>query len=110
MVELARALSTDPKVLLLDEPCSGLDERETATLGRLLTSLAEEGRSVLLVEHDTDLVMRVCDRVHVLDFGEVIASGTPEEVRRDPVVQEAYLGQSTGASVEAEAAVAADMP
>jgi branched-chain amino acid transport system ATP-binding protein len=103
LVELARALSTDPKVLLLDEPCSGLDERETDTLGRLLTSLAGEGRAVVLVEHDTDLVMRVCDRVHVLDFGEVIASGTPEEVRRNPVVQEAYLGRSTGAAVEADA-------
>jgi branched-chain amino acid transport system ATP-binding protein len=101
LVELARALSTDPKVLLLDEPCSGLDERETDTLGRLLTSLAAEGRAVVLVEHDTELVMRVCDRVHVLDFGEVIASGTPDEVRTDPVVQEAYLGQSTGAAVGA---------
>ncbi len=102
LVELARALSTDPKVLLLDEPCSGLDERETDTLGRLLTSLASEGRAVVLVEHDTELVMRVCDRVHVLDFGEVIASGTPDEVRTDPVVQEAYLGQSTGAPVGAD--------
>ena len=102
LVELARALSTDPKVLLLDEPCSGLDERETETLGHLLTSLAAEGRAVLLVEHDTDLVLRVCHQVHVLDFGEVIASGTPDEVRRDPAVQEAYLGQSTTAATTAE--------
>ena len=94
LVELARALSTDPKVLLLDEPCSGLDERESEALGRLLTSLAAEGRAVVLVEHDTALVLRVCGMVHVLDFGEVIASGTPDEVRRNPVVQEAYLGHA----------------
>ena len=94
LVELARALSTDPKVLLLDEPCSGLDERETEALGRLLTSLAAEGRAIVLVEHDTSLVLRVCGTVHVLDFGEVIATGTPQEIRRDPVVQEAYLGHA----------------
>jgi len=93
-VELARALSTDPKVLLLDEPCSGLDERETETLGHLLTSLAGEGRAVVLVEHDTDLVLRVCNTVHVLDFGQIIASGPPDRIRADPVVQEAYLGHA----------------
>jgi len=98
LVELARALSTDPKVLLLDEPCSGLDERESATLGRLLTSLASEGRAVVLVEHDTDLVLRVCDSVHVLDFGQVIASGPPDEIRHNPAVQEAYLGHATEAT------------
>ena len=101
LVELARALSTDPKVLLLDEPCSGLDDRETDALGRLLTSLAEEGRAVVLVEHDTDLVLRVCATVHVLDFGEVIASGPPDSIRRDPAVQEAYLGHAQDAAPEA---------
>ena len=97
LVELARALSTDPKVLLLDEPCSGLDDHETAGLASLLTSLADEGRAVVLVEHDTDLVLRVCHTVHVLDFGQVIASGTPEEIRRNPAVQQAYLGHAGGA-------------
>ncbi|HXZ62012.1 MAG TPA: ABC transporter ATP-binding protein [Acidimicrobiales bacterium] len=102
LVELARALSTDPKVLLLDEPSSGLDDRETQALGILLGSLAAEGRAVVLVEHDTDLVMRVCEKVFVLDFGEVIAVGTPAEVRRNAAVQEAYLGHvgETGAAGE----------
>ncbi len=97
LVELARALSTGPKVLLLDEPCSGLDERETAALGELLTSLAAEGRAIVLVEHDTDLVLRICGTVHVLDFGQVIASGPPAEIRRNPAVQEAYLGHAAEA-------------
>ena len=116
LVELARALSTDPKVLLLDEPCSGLDERETETLGHLLTSLAGEGRAVVLVEHDTELVLRICNTVHVLDFGQIIACGPPEQVRSDPTVQEAYLGhaeeiESDMGQLEAEqAAPAAPAP
>jgi branched-chain amino acid transport system ATP-binding protein len=97
LVELARALSTDPKVLLLDEPCSGLDERESAALSRLLASLASEGRAIVLVEHDTDLVLRLCSTVHVLDFGQVIASGTPDDIRHNAAVQEAYLGHATDA-------------
>ncbi len=93
LVELARALAIDPGVLLLDEPCSGLDDHETAALGKLLGELASEGRAVLLVEHDMDLVLQICDLVYVLDFGEIIASGTPDQVRNDPAVQSAYLGR-----------------
>jgi branched-chain amino acid transport system ATP-binding protein len=92
LVEVTRALAIDPCVLLLDEPASGLDEDETVRLGELLRSLGAEGLAVLLVEHDMELVMNVCDLVYVLDVGRVIASGPPDEVRRDGAVVKAYLG------------------
>ena len=95
LVELARALAAAPSVLLLDEPASGLDEGETASFGRLLRELADEGMAVLLVEHDVPLVLAVCDEVHVLDVGRVLATGTPDEIRSDTRVHDAYLGAVT---------------
>ncbi|MFZ0665103.1 MAG: ABC transporter ATP-binding protein [Acidimicrobiales bacterium] len=92
LVELARALATSPKVLLLDEPSSGLNDEESQTLGDLLTDLAKSGMAVLLVEHDMELLMKVSDTVCVLDAGVVIASGTPDEVRKQAAVRSAYLG------------------
>lgn len=92
LVEIARALATKPRVLLLDEPASGLDETETNQLGDLLRTLRGDGLTVVLVEHDMAVVMRVCDCIHVLDFGQIIAVGTPDEIRSNEAVLSAYLG------------------
>ncbi|HEY1651276.1 MAG TPA: ABC transporter ATP-binding protein [Acidimicrobiales bacterium] len=92
LLELARALATRPRLLLLDEPSSGLDDTESEELGDLLCQLAEAGMAVLLVEHDMGLVMRICTQINVLDFGAVLTVGGPDEVRADERVRAAYLG------------------
>ncbi|WP_182909821.1 ABC transporter ATP-binding protein [Microbispora sp. H13382] len=92
VVEVARALMTAPRVLLLDEPASGQTERETEAFAALLTGLAAEGLAICLVEHDLPLVMRLCTTIHVLDYGRLIASGTPKEIRESPEVVAAYIG------------------
>jgi branched-chain amino acid transport system ATP-binding protein len=94
LVELGRALATQPKLLLLDEPASGLDDSESDAFARLLLELAGEGLGVLIVEHDVQLVMKVCAHIHVLDYGAIIAVGPPEEIQSNNAVLEAYLGAS----------------
>jgi branched-chain amino acid transport system ATP-binding protein len=99
LTELARALACNPRLLLLDEPSSGLSESETDDFAVLVRSLAEDdGRSVLIVEHDVELVLGLCSTVHVLDFGAIIATGTPEAIRADKRVQDAYLGADEAAA------------
>jgi branched-chain amino acid transport system ATP-binding protein len=92
VVEVARALMTQPSVLLLDEPAAGQTERETEEFGHLLGQLAADGLAICLVEHDMALVMKVSSDIHVLDYGKVLAVGTPQKVQNDPAVIAAYLG------------------
>ena len=95
LVGIARAVASGPSILMLDEPAAGLDETESRELAGLIRRLADERKmGILLVEHDVPLVMSTCDRIVCIDFGRVIASGAPAEVRADPAVQQAYLGYS----------------
>ena len=94
--EIARALALQPKLLVLDEPTAGMNQSETAEVLEQLLELKAEGQAILLVEHKLDLVMKVSDRIIVMDGGRIIAEGPPEVVRRDPAVVEAYLGRRRG--------------
>jgi len=94
-LEIARALGSDPKVLLLDEPTAGMNPHETRELMEVIKSIRDEfGLTILLIEHDMRVVMGICERIYVLDYGKVIAEGKPEEIRANPAVIEAYLGEA----------------
>lgn len=96
LVGVARALAAAPKLLLLDEPAAGLDTAESQKLGAHLRQFLDSGTSIFLIDHDMGLVLNVCDYIYVLDFGTIIAEGTPSHIRRDPSVIAAYLGETAG--------------
>lgn len=109
LVGVARALAAKPKLVLLDEPAAGLDTAESQLLGTHLRDLLAEDISVFLIDHDMGLVLNVCDYIYVLDFGRIIAEGTPTEVRENPAVIAAYLGETAGEAQAREGAAVAGL-
>jgi branched-chain amino acid transport system ATP-binding protein len=93
MLEIARAMAVEPKIILLDEPAAGLNSRETLNLGKLIEKIRNSGVTVVLVEHDMELVMDICDTILVLNLGQKLAEGTPREIQGNPAVITAYLGE-----------------
>ncbi|MBC7799316.1 MAG: ABC transporter ATP-binding protein, partial [Gemmatimonadaceae bacterium] len=104
-LEIARAMCTDPVLLCLDEPAAGLNPRESDALAGLLKTIQDDGCSVLLIEHDMGVVMRISDHIVVLDHGKRISDGTPDHVRADPAVIAAYLGEGDDDDIDAPVAV-----
>jgi len=92
ILEVARALATEPRLLLLDEPAGGLNMRETEELGELIQRICQKGTTVVLVEHDMNLVMDISDQILVLHYGQYLAAGSPGQIKNNPAVIEAYLG------------------
>ena len=110
LIGVARALAASPKLVLMDEPAAGLDTRESQELGRRLRKLVEDGTTVFLIDHDMGLVLNVCDYVFVIEFGRLIAQGTPAEIRTNERVITAYLGEQARKDVEEAKAVLAAVP